>query len=142
MGRINTGRVVAGGLVAGVVANALDMFWNLVVLKDDMAAVAGRLGLTPEAAGSFSTAAPWILVDFIVGLIVVWTYAAIRPRFGPGPRTAIVAALGPWLAATVVVYGFASMGLMSDGVFVRGALSELVTYVLAALAGGAIYKES
>src|SRR4029453_18469102 len=100
MASIDTGRVVMGGLLAGVVMNACDMFWNMVVLKDDMIGVAQRLGLDPAAAMSFSAAVPWILVDFVIGLAVVWNYAAIRPRFGAGPKTAILAALAPWLVAT------------------------------------------
>ena len=34
-----------------------------------------------------------VIVDFILGILTVWVYAAIRPRFGPGPRTALTAAL-------------------------------------------------
>jgi hypothetical protein len=46
MASINAGRVVVGGLLAGVVMNACDMFWTFVVLKDDMIVIAQRLGLT------------------------------------------------------------------------------------------------
>ena len=51
MASINTGRVVIGGLLAGVVMNACDMFWNLVVLKDDMIVVAGKLGMGLQYRG-------------------------------------------------------------------------------------------
>jgi len=142
MAGINTGRVVAAGLLAGVVANACDAVWNNIVLKDDMMAMAQRLGLSPADASSFSAAIPWILVDFVLGLVVVFTYAAIRPRFGPGPRTAVVAGLTLFVAITAVVYGFTSMGLMSPATFVRGSGASLVTTLLASLAGGWAYKES
>jgi len=85
MAAINTSRVVVGGLLAGVVMNALDMFWNLVVLRDDMIGIAQRLGMDAQTATSFSTGLPWIIVDFVIGLAVVWNYAAVRPRFGPPP---------------------------------------------------------
>jgi hypothetical protein len=141
MAGINTGRVVVAGLLAGVVANACDTLWNTIVLKDDMMAMAQRLGVSPAQASSFSAAIPWIVVDFVMGLLVVFTYAAIRPRFGPGPRTALVAGLIMFVATTAVVYGFTSMGLMPLQTFIKGSAASLVTTVLASLAGGSVYKE-
>ncbi|MEP6902252.1 MAG: hypothetical protein ABJA66_10910, partial [Actinomycetota bacterium] len=41
-------------------------------LGDQMAAMSGG-----QIAG-------YVFFDFIVGILLVWTYAAIRPRFGPG----------------------------------------------------------
>ena len=142
MASMNTGRIVIGGLVAGVVMNACDMFWNMVVLRADMEGIAGRLGMDAATAASFSTAVPWIIVDFVIGLAIVWNYAAIRPRFGPGPGTAVLAAVAPWLAASAVVYGFTSMGLMPMAAFMKGTVAAAVTTVLGAIAGAWIYKEA
>ena len=141
MASINAGRVVIGGLVGGLVANICDFTWNMTVLKDDMAAMSQRFGMDPAAAASFSAAVPWIVVDFVIGLLVVFTYAGIRPRFGAGPKTAILAGVTLYLAITVVIYGFCSMGMMSMGAFVRGAAVSLVTTVLGSLAGCAVYQE-
>jgi hypothetical protein len=142
MASINTNRVVIGGLLAGVVMNACDMLWNFVVLKDDLSVIAQRLGLDPIAATSFSTGVPWIVVDFVIGLAVVWNYAAVRPRFGQGPRTAVLAAIAPWLVATAVVFGFTTMGLMPLAAFVRGTLASVVTTGLGSLAGAWAYREA
>ena len=142
MSSINTGRVVIGGLLAGVVMNACDMFWNMVVLKDDMLAISQRLGMDPAAATSFSAAVPWIIVDFVIGFALVWNYAGFRPRFGPGPKTALLAAVAPWLVTSAVVFGFASMGLMSIAVFVKGTAAAAVTTVLGSIAGALLYKEA
>ena len=142
MASINTSRVVVGGLLAGVVMNAFDMFWNLVVLRDDMIGIAQRLGMDAQTATSFSTGLPWIVVDFVIGLAVVWNYAAVRPRFGPGARTAVLAAVAPWLVVTAVVFGFTSMGLMPLGAFVKGTLASIVTMVLGSIAGAWAYSEA
>src|SRR6476659_2308920 len=93
MASINFGRVVAGGLVAGVVANALDFVTNTYILAADWAAFAPTRNLDPAALQSGPVAATWIMVDFILGVLLVWAYAAMRPRFGPGPKTAIAAGL-------------------------------------------------
>jgi hypothetical protein len=29
----------------------------------------------------------YIVMDFVVGILTVWLYAAIRPRYGPGPSS-------------------------------------------------------
>ena len=67
-----------------------------------------------------SAAAPWIVIDFLFGILIVWTYAAMRPRFGPGPKTALIAGITLYLAVTTVLYGFTSMGMMSIRAFARG----------------------
>jgi hypothetical protein len=142
MASINTGRVIVGGLVGGVVANASDMLWNMTVMKDDMTAMAQRFGMDPAAAQSMAAAAPWIAIDFVFGILVVWTYAAMRPRFGPGPKTALIAGITLYLAVTAVLYGFTSMGMMSMGAFARGSATALVSTILGSLAGAAVYKEA
>ena len=100
MASINVGRVVAGGLVAGVVANAIDFVTNTYILASDMAAWAPTRNLDPAAMNSGPVAATWMVVDVIFGLLVVSTYAAMRPRFGAGPKTAMLAGLTLWIAVT------------------------------------------
>jgi hypothetical protein len=141
MASINVGRVVAGGLVAGVVANAIDFVTNTYVLASDWAAFAPTRNLDPAALTSGPVAATWITVDFILGLMLVWTYAAMRPRFGAGPKTAIFAGLLLYLAVTVVLFGFSQMGLMSTALFVKGSVCAIISTLAASLAGAAVYKE-
>jgi len=36
----------------------------------------------------------WIVINWIItGILFVWVYASIRPRFGPGVNTAVIAGL-------------------------------------------------
>ena len=141
MASINLGRVVAGGLVAGVVANAIDFVTNTYLLAADWAAFAPTRNLDPQAFNSGSIAAVWITVDFIFGLILVWTYAAMRPRFGAGPKTAILAGLVVYVPVTIVLFGFAQMGLLSMALWLKGSLYAIVSTFAASLAGAAVYKE-
>jgi hypothetical protein len=142
MASINTGRVVAGGLLAGVVANICDTVWSFTVVKDDMAGIAQKFGTDPSAMTSAAGILPWILVDFILGFVIVFTYAGMRPRFGPGPKTAVIAGLVSFIAASAVVYGFTSMGMMSMGAYVRGSATSLASVVIGSLAGCWAYKEA
>ena len=81
------------------------------------------------------------MVDFIYGLLIVFTYAAIRPRFGPGVKTAIIAGLAVFLSPTIVLFGFTQMGMLTMAMFVKGTIGGIVSTLAASVAGAAIYKE-
>ena len=84
MSGINIGKVVAGGLLAGLVLNVIDFVIGGFLMADDFAANTVRLGLDPATQTTPAVAITWIAMDFVMGLVLVFTYAAIRPRFGPG----------------------------------------------------------
>jgi hypothetical protein len=138
---INTGRVVLGGVVGGVVANACDFVANAFFLADDMQQMAQRLGLDQTVINGSTVLATWTIVDFLYATLIVWTYAAIRPRFGPGPSTAIVAALAIFSGVTLVLFGFAQMGIFTIATFVKATLLSAITAVLTGLAGATVYRE-
>ena len=142
MAAINTGKVVAGGLLAGLVANAFDFVTNTYILMSDMQALAAARNIDPAMINSAGVAGTWVAVDFVYGLLIVWTYAAIRPRFGPGPKTALLAGFALFAAVTVVLFGFTMMGFFTMGLFVKGSLGAIVSTAAASLAGAAIYKEA
>ncbi len=138
---INTGKVIAGGLLAGFIMNVLDMTWNYTVLAADMKAMVDQLRLDPAVLTDPSKAIPWIIVDFVLGLVIVWTYAAMRPRLGPGPRTAILAGLVPFVSVTAVLCGFASMGVFTQAMLVKSSVFALISVVAGSVAGAWVYKE-
>ena len=138
---INSGKVIAGGLVAGLIMNILDITWNYTVLAADMKAMVDQLRLDPAVLTDLSYAIPWIVIDFVLGLVIVWNYAAMRPRLGPGPKTAILAGLVPYVAVTAVLCGFAAMGVFTEGAMIRGSVFALVNVVVASVAGAWLYKE-
>lgn len=139
---INSGKVVAGGLLAGLVLNVGDFLINGVLMAADHAAAMSRLGLDPAAMETPSVALSWIAVDFLFGLLIVWTYAAIRPRFGPGPKTAVLAAFPLFAAATLILYGFTAMGMFTFGVFFKGTIYSAVNVLIGGIVGAWAYKEA
>ena len=139
MGRINYGRVVLGGLVAGVVMNLGETVLNSQILMKDWEDAMRAIGKQPMGGATIATL---IVMMFGVGLLAVWLYAAIRPRFGPGPKTAICAGLAVWALS----YAFPSLSGIPTGVFptrlfVIGTLWGLVEAPVATLAGAWLYKE-
>lgn len=139
MSRINIGRVLVAGLVAGAVANALDWVWGTYLLADESAAMASRLNLNYATVQASLTT--WIVVDFILGLLLVFTYAAIRPRFGPGPKTAFISGVTLWFTSTIMFAGLSSMGVFTQAAFLKSSALYLVSALAASLAGAALYKE-
>jgi len=141
MGQINYGRVILGGLVAGVVINIIEGVMNGVVLASRWADQ--MISLNRPAAGSIKQIVVLNLWGFAAGILAVWLYAAIRPRMGAGPRTAMCAGLFTWVticgmgtAVPVILHIYRlDLGLIGVGF-------ELVEMLAAALAGAYFYKEA
>jgi hypothetical protein len=142
MGAINTGKVVTGGLLGGLVMNVIDYVSNNYLLMDDWTAMASARNIDPARAQSVHSIGSLIASDFLMGILLVWTYAAMRPRFGPGPKTALYAWFTLFMAVTVVLGPFVPLGLFSFGLFVRATAAALVSTVAAALVGAWAYKEA
>ena len=137
--RINFGRVLLGGNVAGVILSVGEWVLNEKVLGAQMKTffTAHKFAAPP---GSFLPIA--IGLTILLGIVIVLGYAAIRPRFGAGAKTAIIAALFAWFG--IYVY----CGIINAILF--GVTSTiwillawgLVEYIIAALVGAWLYKET
>jgi hypothetical protein len=140
MGKINFARVLIGGLVAGLILNIGEWVLNGMVLAKEMKDFFQKCGF-PEPGTNFLIIA--VTITFVLGIVMVLGYAAMRPRFGPGPKTAIITALFAWfgiyLYQNLIGYG---LGIVPPKVLVIALAWGLVEYILAALVGGALYKEA
>jgi hypothetical protein len=86
---------------------------------------------------------PWfILLDVVAGIFLIWLYAAIRPRFGAGVRTAVIAGLAGWFSAGLLCNLIQlPNGIMPLGLTIIIIAFVLIEYVLAAVIGAKIYTE-
>jgi hypothetical protein len=138
MNRINVKSVIIGGLVAGLVLNVVDYVVYGIWLAPDMAAALQAAGKRPID----SLIPLFILLDFVYGIALVQLYAAIRPRFGPGPGTAVKAGIFVWvLVGLLHAIGEGPMDLLPMRLYVVGTLVGLIEFPLAAVAGAKFYKE-
>ena len=134
MGKTNWKRVFLGGVLAGVVIFVLGNAAWIIYL--------GRpWGSATEALGhSYPSRA--IVFQLVVGILAVWLYSAIRPRYGAGPKTAVIAGVAFW--AMSALFANISLGygkLLPVSLLVIESLTSLFLYVAATLAGAWIYKE-
>lgn len=137
--RINVGRVVGGGLLCGLVINVSETILNLFVVAADMEAVLKErnlpaMGMTPIAG--------FIATGFLLGIATVWLYAAMRPRLGPGAKTAAITGVVVWLLAYVYAsFGLALMGFFPMSLMAFTLVWGLAEVVLGAVAGAWVYQE-
>ena len=140
MGKINIGRVVVGGIVAGIV---MDLFGYLVDglllaqnWSDDMILI-GKSEFSTTQLIEFN------LLGIVSGLMAIWIYAAIRPRFGAGVKTAIFAGLAVWIVGVLLPNAsfMYVAGLFSRHLTLYTTLGGLVEVVAGTIAGAALYQE-
>lgn len=139
---MNTQKILVGGIAAGVVLNVIDFVVHgwLAANRTQVEAEMFKRGLsTTMMSGSAITS--YVITDLVVGILLVWTYAAIRPRFGPGARTAGAAAILFWILGSLLTAGYLQIGIMSAGTWVVLALVWLVNLLLAAMVGAKLYTE-
>jgi hypothetical protein len=140
MGKINFARVLLGGLVAGLILNIGEFLLNEKVLGPQMKAFFTEHKFA-DPGGNFIIVA--VGLTFVLGIVIVLGYAAIRPRFGAGVKAAIVAALFAWFG--IYFYSGAINGLLFGipmNMMLLVCAWGLVEYILAAIAGAWLYKES
>ena len=137
--KMNMGRVVLGGLVAGLVINIGEFILNMPILGSQWADALKALNRPPLDAAPPTF---FIILAFVLGILTVWLYAAIRPRFGKGPKTAITAGLMMWLLAILYpMAGMLPMNLFPKSLIVTAVLWDLLELPIAALAGACFYRE-
>lgn len=134
VGKINYGRVVLGGVVAGIVFLLMD-FVGMQILPFDWMAWMAERGLTEPPM------ATWIVMDLVIGILAIWLYAAIRPRFGAGVQTAVIAAVWLWLLLCTIQWAPTAMGLWPMSAYWGMVGWGIVQTIASVVAGAWVYKE-
>ena len=140
MSKINFGRVLFGGFVAGLILNIGEFILNGLILGPHIEADMKRMGITPPGNG-FAVLA--VALTFVFGLLAILLYAMIRPGLGPGPKTAFLIALILWFC----LYAYSgTINMLLINIPPKLILMilgwGLIEYPLGILGGAALYKES
>jgi hypothetical protein len=136
---INMGRVLIGGVVAGLVINVGEYVLNIFVFKKEMEVALSRMNLPPVEGAQIAV---FVMLAFALGIATVWLYAAIRPRFGAGASTAMCAGATVWFLACV----YPSTGMMIMDMFPMSSTAialgwRLPEMLAGAVAGAWLYRE-
>ncbi|MCL4301225.1 MAG: hypothetical protein KJ077_36170 [Anaerolineae bacterium] len=139
---LNTQKIIIGGLVAGIVIILLNILAQFVLgdsVQQEMSA--GLPGSADTMTMSVAATAAGIVMKFIIGVILVWLYAAVRPRFGAGPRTAFYVAVCVWILGAIFFSDFLLLGMMSAFSYVILEVMQFLSFLAATLVGAWIYTE-
>jgi len=88
---MNRNRILIAGLAAGVFWVLVDFVGHGVILRDAYMELGQQGVLNSEPAIPFLPLL--IIANLIIGIASAWTYAAVRPRLGAGPKTALMVGL-------------------------------------------------
>jgi hypothetical protein len=140
MGQLNWKRLILGGLLAGLIIDASEVLVNGVIFKDDWAAAMQSLHRLPTL--SVKQMIVMNLWGFATGIAMMWLYASIRPRYGAGPKTALIAGAAMWL----MNYALGSVFPVVTHIYPLALASltlliGLVEAIVAAWIGAMVYQE-
>ncbi|HZZ40909.1 MAG TPA: hypothetical protein VFE06_17360 [Acidobacteriaceae bacterium] len=140
MGKINIGRWILGGIVAGIGIDFMSYLVDGVILAPRWAHDMARLG---RPAFTTSQLVWFNVIGMALGLLAVWFYAAVRPRFGAGLRTAICAGIAMWVATSLLPNASImwATGLFNNHLTLYTTAGALIELVVGTAAGAAVYRE-
>lgn len=141
MPRINWTRLIIGGVIASVIAFLTDGVFHERVVGADWKALHAALGI-PEVKHGALGVLYFAVFELGRGFVSMFLYAVMRPHFRPGPKTAALAGVVAWIAFSVTGPAqFIPLGFFSNPLWIKVAAFQLVTSILAVIAGAALYKE-
>lgn len=134
--------VLLGGLTAGVIMNVVEWVFHYTLLGADwwffQAVAHDPIGRAPAYLS-------YTGMYLLKGCAAVWIYALARPRYGPGPRTALIAAATYWVIAYAMpAVAFEPLMLEDYGsqLMRLPGLVALIEVGLGTLAGARLYRET
>jgi apolipoprotein N-acyltransferase len=139
MQKISWTRVILGGLLAGLVINICEFLVDGLVLGDQWTASLKSMHRPPLGASANAAFMVW---GFLVGVYALWLYASLRPRLGPGPKTAAFAGVAVWiLSALLASISAVAMRLFPRRLVAYDLVLTLVEMVAGTVIGAWLYKE-
>jgi len=136
---MNVGRILTGGLLAGLVMNIGEFLLNGVIMGEKWDAAMAEMEMAPMGGGTIGVL---VAVTFLIGIALVWLYAAIRPRFGAGPKTAIIAGFFAWLLLSVMPFVWNQLvPIWPANLMMTGLVWSFFEIPIVTVVGAWIYKE-
>ena len=137
---IDLKRVALGGAVAGLLLDAGEYVVHGFLLESSWTAARQARDLEGYGPGDAAISAAMV---FVLGLILVWTYAAMRPRFGIGAKTALRAGFLIWVLAWLWPFLVNLVwNLLPTDLLLLAIVWGFFEVMVAALVGARIYRES
>jgi hypothetical protein len=140
MNKIKVGRLFVAGLVTMIVFIMVEYLLEFVIF-DALIGLRNWINqLYTPSSWTVSSHVLNILLAFVNSIILMWMYAALRPMFGVGPKTALIASVFAYAFIFSFMINFANLRFYP----IRPALIEmfyqLIEIPIAILAGAYYYE--
>ena len=143
MKKINIKRWLLGGFTAGLILFLLTGAVNAGLLNEDFQAWLHEMGALIHPPAQSTAMMLWTLMSFIYGLVGVGIYAGIRPRFGAGLKTALLAGFILWiLSKFTTALDLIALGALPEKIIIGQLVSSFVAMLIAITIGSWIYREA
>lgn len=142
MSKINWGRFIIAGLVAAIICFFTDGLLHERIVGVYWRGVYSNLRIA-EPVHSSAAIPYFVIFELGRGLVSMFLYVLMRQRFRPGPTTAAYAGIVAWIAFSVTGPAqFIPLGFYSNILWLKVAAFQFITFILATIAGAALYKET
>ncbi len=132
------GRLLASGLLAGLVISLGEFVLNGLLLRREWEATMQSLARPPIGGAAI---VGLNLSCFGLGIFIVLLASWLQPHFGTPQRSLLTAAVVLWGAAYVIGFGWSvAMGVFSLGLYLPTLAWSLVELPLAAWAAGFLHR--
>lgn len=118
--RTNLSRIILCGVVSGVIINAIEWIAHRVLLDARWNAAFAAIGKVPSFWGTF------VVANFGVGVVSVWTYWWLSGIYGRGSRAALTTGAAMWIIFWVIPI----MGLQPFDIFPNYLLAFVILFGL------------
>jgi len=78
----------------------------------------------------------------IVCILLIWLYAGLRPRFGAGPKTALICAFIFWFTELLLIMNLVNMNIFPWKFGLVSLIFNAIELPVAVLAGASVYQET
>lgn len=139
---INWARFAVAALVITIICFLTDGFIHERLLSDDWESVYRGLGAT-EPPHQPTSLIYFAILEIGRGVLSMLLYVTMRTHLGAGPKTAVLAAIAAWFAFSITGPAqFIPLGFFSNSLWLKTSAIQLMTSIVATLAGAALYKEA
>ena len=142
MSDINWGRFIVGGVIASIIVFVTDGLLHESILGSDWKAVYDNLGAASPGHNSFHMIY-FVIFELGRGFGSMFLYVLMRRLYKPGPTTAALAGVAAWIAFSLTGPAqFIPLGFYSNALWLKVTAFQLVTSIVASIAGAAVYKDA
>ncbi|MBK9214198.1 MAG: hypothetical protein IPM59_01135 [Chloracidobacterium sp.] len=142
MTKINFGRLFIGGLIASVLLFLSDGFLHENIVKQYWEFLYQGLGTRMPSESHAISLVYFFIFELGRGFLAIFLYVLMRPFHGPGPKTAIIAAIVAWITCSITGPAeFIPLGFYGRRMWLIIAGYQLVTSIVANLLAAWIYRD-